>query len=224
MQKWYLEELWIFKKFSFLSSPSSRHMKKVEFEVVFICQKNSAVEVKSAKIVFLFLQRQRLTFCWRRTQEKRVKWEKYSSNNNLLCWCHWNVVRYLWHLGPVVVFKTPFGLFISIMFLTRVIMGKVRISCWFHCCGSSCCCCRRRCGCCCCSFLLWEMDGNLNISEFLFLIVKLTLECETILASKNNTKMRQFFLHIGTEKRQFFLHIRPEKRPKLATLNLKLLL
>ena len=44
-------------------------MKKVEFEVVFICQKNSAVEVKSAKIVFLFLQRQRLTFC-SRSQEK----------------------------------------------------------------------------------------------------------------------------------------------------------
>ena len=99
-----------------------------------------------------------------------------------------------------MVFKTPFGLFISIMFLTRVIMGKVRISCWFHCCGSSCCCCRRRCGCCCCSFLLWEMDGNLNISEFLLLIVKLTLECETILASKNNTKIRQLFLHIRLKK------------------------
>ena len=54
-------------------------MKKVEFEVVFICQKNSAVEVKSAKIVFLFLQRQRLTFC-SRTQEKG------SNEKEILCW------------------------------------------------------------------------------------------------------------------------------------------
>ena len=96
---------------------------------------------------------------------------------------------YLWHLGPVMVFETPFGLFVSIMFLTWVVMGKVRISCWFDCCGCSCCCCRRRCGCCCCSFLLWEMDGNLNISEFLLLIVKLTLVCEKIIACKSETKI-----------------------------------
>ena len=83
-----------------------------------------------------------------------------------------------------MVFETPFGLFVSIMFFTWVVMGKVRISCWFHCCGCSCCCCRRRCGCCCCSFLLWEMDGNLNISEFLLLIVKLTLVWEKFLLPK----------------------------------------
>ena len=97
-----------------------------------------------------------------------------------------------------MVFKTPFGLFVSIMFLTWVVMGKVRISCWFHCCGCSCCCCRRCCGCCCCSFLLWEMDGNLNISEFLLLIVKLTLVWVKILPKGKVLQqlcMQLFLLH-----------------------------
>ena len=72
----------------------------------------------------------------------------------------------------MMLLKSPLGFLVGVMLFAWVVMCEIGISSWFwRSCGG---CSRRGCSGGGCSgsrrasFLLWEMDGNLNIAKFLY--------------------------------------------------------